>query len=196
MKARGTFPRGFGVRRPSAAFGDRPCNTKAAESRRTPGRWRAVAHSSLIAKLFLIAMILVSALAQSTSAQTNAAPVRFRAVDIYVDSKDKPLAAYQLDFSVIGGGAKIVGIEGGERPAFAEPPYYDPTAMQQERVIIAAFSTNAVNALPTGKTRVATIHLQLSGATEPEYNLKLQAAADADGNRIKAETSFEERKAK
>jgi hypothetical protein len=164
--------------------------TKAAEGRRTPGRWRAVATSILSAMLF------VSRLASAQQPITNDSPVQFRAVDIYIDSKDKALAAYQLTFSVANGGAKIVGIEGGDRPAFAEPPYYDPKAMQQERVIIAAFSTNAVNALPTGKTRVATIHLQLNSATQPEFNLKLQAAADADGNRIKAETSVEERKAK
>jgi hypothetical protein len=122
--------------------------------------------------------------------------VAFRAVDIFVDSKDKPLAAYQLEFAVTNGVAKIVGIEGGRHPAFAEPPFYDPKAMQQERVIIAAFSTEPAEKLPTGKTRVTTIHVQTSGTTAPQFELKLQAAADASGNRISIEPSFEERKAK
>jgi hypothetical protein len=116
-------------------------------------------------------------------------------VDVFVDSKDKPLAAYQLDFAVTNGNAKIVGIEGGEHPAFGQPPFYDPKAMQHERVILAAFSTEAADKLPTGKTRVATIHLQVEAVTEPQFELKLQAAADAQGNRLAAEASVAERKA-
>jgi hypothetical protein len=129
---------------------------------------------------------------------TGDAAVEFRAVDVYVDSKEQLLAAYQLEFSVTNAAsaAKIVGIEGGDAPAFSEPPFYDPQAMQHERVIIAAFSTNAISDLPHGKTRVATIHLQTNRAVEPEYQLKLEAAADTNGNRISAETIAEERKTK
>lgn len=126
------------------------------------------------------------------------AAVRFRTVDVYVDSKEPPLAAYQLELSVTNSAsaAKIVGIEGGESPAFSEPPFYDPQAMQHEHIIIAAFSTNAVNQLPKGKTRVATIHIQTSSAAEPEFALRLQVAADSSGTKIPAEASVEERKAK
>ena len=148
--------------------------------------------SSLIA--WLLVLPVFSALAQSSS--TNLAEVDFRAADIFLDSKDQPLAAYQFEFSVIGGDARIVSIEGGEGPAFSEPPFYDPRAMQHERVILAAFSTNAVAQLPTGKTRVATIHFQIHRAAEPEFQLTLQAAADSNGNRIPAETSAEERRTK
>jgi len=126
----------------------------------------------------------------------NDSSVRFRAVDIFLDSKDSPLAAYQLEFSVTNGAAKIVGIEGGEHPAFAGPPFYDPKAMQHERVIIAAFSTNAMSDLPKGKARVATIHIQISGVAEPEFKLRLQVAADSNGNKIPAEATVKERKAK
>ena len=66
---------------------------------------------------------------------TNA--LRFRAVDVFVNSKDKPLAAYQLEFTA-SAGVKIVGIEGGEHAAFKEAPFHDPKAIQQERVIIGA----------------------------------------------------------
>jgi hypothetical protein len=59
-----------------------------------------------------------AALAISTFAQTNpVVATRFRAVDIFVDSTNKPLAAYQLEFTA-SAGAKIVGIEGGEHAAF------------------------------------------------------------------------------
>jgi len=141
-------------------------------------------------------VILICALAAPLFAQQPAEEpqVRFRAVDIFVDSTNTPLAAYQLEFSVTNGVAKIVGIEGGEHPAFHEPPYYDPKAMQQERVIIAAFSTNKPETLPSGKTRVATIHIQTTGIAPPEFILKIEAAADSEGKNISVTASAEERK--
>ncbi len=121
---------------------------------------------------------------------------RFQPVNIFIDSRDEPLAAYQLEFSVKSGNAKVVGVEGGEHPAFKEAPYYDPKAIQQERVIIAAFSTSAADKLPKGKTRVATIHLQIASEQKPEFNLKLETAATVNGQNIPVEGTFEERKAK
>ena len=119
---------------------------------------------------------------------------RFGAADIYVDSGSTPLAAYQLEFAATNGVAKIVGIEGGEHPAFRQPPLYDPKAIQHERVIIASFNTAAAADLPTGKTRVATIHYQTTDTQPPQFELKLQTAGDAQGNRISVQPSFEERK--
>ena len=120
--------------------------------------------------------------------------VHFRAVNVYVDSRTKPLAAYQLELSVKGGDAKIVGIEGGEHPAFREAPFYDPKAIQQERVIIAAFSTASADKLPKGKSRVATVHLQITGDVRPEFVTKLMTAGTVDGGKIPAEATIEERK--
>lgn len=121
---------------------------------------------------------------------------RFGAVDIYIDSGSTPLAAYQAEFAATNGVVRIAGIEGGRVEAFRQPPYYDPKAMQHDRVIIAAFSAAAVTNLPAGRTRVATIHLQTRGTPEPKFELKLQTAGDANGNRIPAQASFEERKSK
>ena len=143
--------------------------------------------------LLALAIVLIYAGHRAPEAFAGEA-VRFQAVDIFVDSKDKPLAAYQLEFSVTNGVAKIVGVEGGEHPAFAEAPFYDLKAMQQERVIIAAFSTQPADKLSVGRTRVATVHLQLSGAAEPEFKLRLEAAAGSDGKQITAEAHVEERK--
>jgi len=137
---------------------------------------------------FLLALC-VQAFAQST---TNS-PIRFQAVDVFVDSKDAALAAYQLEFTVASGNAKIVGIEGGEHPAFAEAPFYDPKAIQQERVILAGFSTRSARELPKGKTRVATIHLQISGSDELKLATKLETAASSDGRKIATEMSVKER---
>ena len=120
--------------------------------------------------------------------------LRFGAVDIYVHSRSTPLAAYQLEFAATNGVAKIVGIEGGEHPAFRQPPFYDPKAIQHECVIIASFNTAAAADLPAGKTRVATIHYQTTEAQPPRFELKLQTAGDAQGNKLPAQASFEERK--
>jgi hypothetical protein len=119
--------------------------------------------------------------------------IRFRALDLFVDSGAHPLAAYQLSFTAISGDVKIVGIEGGEHPAFKEPPHYDPRAIQNERAILAAFNTASADNLPKGRTRVATIHVQISGATTPVYAVKLQAAANHDGSPAASQTSFQER---
>ena len=128
--------------------------------------------------------------------QTDTNSVRFQAVDIFVDSQATVLAAYQLEFAVTNGNAKIVGIEGGEHPAFAEAPFYDPKAIQHERVILAAFSTQAADKLPIGKTRVATIHLQISGTDELKFETKLTTAASSDGNKISVTISATEKRAK
>ena len=127
-------------------------------------------------------------------AQTPAAEegrTRFCTVDIIVDSQTTPLAAYQLQFAVTNTNAKIVGIEGGDHPAFREPPFYDPKAIQQQRVVIAAFSLHTD--LPQGPTRVATIHLQVNGTWTPLFELNLQAAGDPQGNRIHAQARCHER---
>ena len=115
--------------------------------------------------------------------------VHFRTVDIFVDTGGKPLAAYQVEFRAKRGNVKIVGIEGGADAVFKEPPYYDAKAMQQERVIIAAFSTETEMKLPKEKTRVASIHVQVTGDENPDYAVTLTAAADSNGNKISAEAT-------
>ncbi len=146
--------------------------------------------------VYLLAVLLFGLAAELRAQQpaTEEGRRRFCAVDIYVDAGSTPLAAYQLEFAATNGVAKIVGIEGGEPAAFREPPFYDPKAMQHERVIIAAFSTDSADKLPTGKTRVATIHFQTSGTEPPRFELKLQTAADSQGRKIPAQAGFEPRK--
>lgn len=121
--------------------------------------------------------------------------IRFRTIDIFVDSRSTPLAAYQVEFAATNGVVRIVGIEGGEPDAFRQPPVYDPKAMQQDRVIIAGFSTADASILPKGKTRVATIHIQVNGDQVPQFAIKLQTAGDSRGHKISATATFAERKA-
>ncbi len=102
-------------------------------------------------------------------------------VDVYLDSGDVPLAAYQFELAAAAGEFEIVGVEGGEHGAFAEPPYYDPAALHNNRVIIAAFNTD--DELPQGRTRVARIHVLVEGEA-PQYVATLIVAATADGSPI------------
>lgn len=136
--------------------------------------------------------VMVPVLAQQSDQDRRAdePAVRFSPLHIYVDSGSRPLAAYQFELKATAGQVKIVGVEGGQHKAFKEAPYYDPAALARDRIIIAAFNTG--RELPKERTRIATIHLQITGEAQPEYELKLTVAADADGEDIPAKISFEE----
>jgi hypothetical protein len=141
----------------------------------------------------LVTLSIVAPLLAGASARTTGKPaegrVRFAPVHVYLDSGDKPLAAYQFELRARTGRIKIVGVEGGEHPAFQEAPYYDPAALMNDRIIIAAFNTGSD--LPHGRTRIATIHLQILGNAEPQYELKLMAVADDNGQEIPAELNLQ-----
>lgn len=124
---------------------------------------------------------------------------RFLAIDIFVDSGTAPLAAYQIDFTasmpgqddLSGTAIKIVGVEGGEPACFRDAPYYDPRAMQGERVILGALSTLPTDQLPRGKVRVARVHIMApAGTTDPNCTLTLTTAANADAEKINASASW------
>ena len=141
----------------------------------------------------LTAIVLVALLAACVWPQAPAQDngrVRFRAVDVIIDTGDAPLAAYQFELAAETGTIAIVGVEGGEHPAFAEPPYYDAAALQKNHIIIAAFSTQTD--LPAGKVRVARVHVQVTGDTEPEYVVVLRVAASPDGTHIPATATASE----
>lgn len=128
-------------------------------------------------------------------APSRAAPtVRFEALDVFIDAGARPLAAWQLEVTgaVPAGEVKIVGIEGGAHKAFEQPPYYDPAAMTQNRVILAALSAGQPADLPTGRVRVARVHIQIVGTrAAPEYSVRLIAAADVDAAPITVPVSIE-----
>jgi hypothetical protein len=102
--------------------------------------------------------------------------------DIYIDSGEKPLAAYQIELNDPLGRTQIVGVEGGEPAAFTASPHYDAAAIGSGHIILAAFSTN--RDLPTGKVRVARLRVAFSDAEGPTWMMKVCAAGTADGNRI------------
>ncbi len=140
--------------------------------------------------LVAISLILAFLYAEAGQAATKVGPkVRFAPLHIFLDSGNRPLAAFQFELKTAAGQIKIVGVEGGQHKAFKEAPYYDPAALAKDRIIIAAFNTG--RELPKGRTRIATIHLQIIGDAEPDYELKLAVAADADAKEIPAKITFE-----
>jgi hypothetical protein len=108
--------------------------------------------------------------------------VRFATVDIRIDPQNHPLAAYQLEVTADSANVKLAGVEGGEHAAFREPPYYDPAALNQNRIILAAFNTGSD--LPSKDSRVARLHVQISGDTKPKWEVKLTVASASDGSAV------------
>jgi hypothetical protein len=142
-----------------------------------------------IATWAVLGLGLVLTAAQAPPSETQPAGVRFEWLDFYIDSGDAPLAAWQFELSGDVDTFQIVGIEGGDHVAFAQPPYYDPAALRNHRVILAAFSTD--ESLPTGRTRVARVHVMIEG-DQPKYLVDLTVAATADGSEIPVEILTEE----
>ena len=153
------------------------------------------ARRSLLGSAAILLTIAVWSFAQTpfdNRAELAQTGVRFAAVDVYIDSGETPLAAFQFELNAGNADVKIVGVEGGEHPAFARPPYYDPKALHDEgRIIIAAFNTG--DDLPTGQTRIARIHVRIIGEQQPEYGVELIVAASPAADEIDATTTIKER---
>ena len=114
--------------------------------------------------------------------------IRFESIDVRIDPRGTPLAAYQVEITADTPDAKLVGIEGGDAAAYREPPYYDPAALNQNRVILAALNTSAD--VPSKAFRAARLHVQLAGSARPNWKVKLTTAAGADGGVIAADASL------
>ena len=147
----------------------------------------------------LAAISLLLSLGAALSAQdatdapttgATAAPVRFAAVDVFLDSGAGPLAAYQFELKATEGDVALVGIEGGEHRAFASPPYYDPAALNGKRIVVGAFDTGTD--LPRGRTRVARLMVQVRGDVSPKYEATVRVAASPDARPIPATISVSE----
>jgi hypothetical protein len=140
--------------------------------------------------------VLVGALcAVATASADELAAPRFRAVNVYVDAGPEPLAAYQIEVTAGDSAARgtelcaeVVGVEGGEHPAFRTAPYYDPAALRGGRIVIGALSTDAE--LPRGRTRVAVLHMRET-RSPCRYEARLIAAASAAAERVPAEVSLQ-----
>jgi hypothetical protein len=161
---------------------------------RRGGRAKPRVHTPLVATLGLALWVAVLALFASGSGQVvqqpqspsrNDATPRFTHYDVFVDHGDPGLAAYQVEVR-FSANVTLVGIEGGEHPGFAEPPYYDPAALhnaRESRIILAAFTTGAD--VPAIKTRVARVHVRIVGDA-PRAEARVITAANPSGDHIDA----------
>lgn len=135
--------------------------------------------------LILALLLPLLSLAADTPATQ---PAHFETVNVYIDSGDRPLAAWQVELKATQGDVKIVGVEGGDhRDLYRDPPYYDPKALTTgNRIILASYTT--ADTAPKGKTLVARVHLRIVG----DYRLSISpmAAADPTGQPITTTASF------
>lgn len=140
--------------------------------------------------LLLIALLNPNASPQEPADLSSVSSSRFTWIDAWIDPHGKPLGAYQFELRTFGPDVALVGVEGGEHSAFAQPPYYDPKANLQKRIVIAAYNTS--NDLPHQRTRVARIMVRITGAAEPKYSATLDVAASSDAKPIDAAVSVKE----
>ena len=113
---------------------------------------------------------------------------RFAALDVHLESA-QPVAAWQFELSEASGRMRVVGVENGDSPAFAKAPYYDRKAVNDgraDRIIVADFTVRPPVELPAGKVRIATVHVRLTGDSDPEFVLRLVTAGNATGKPIPA----------
>jgi hypothetical protein len=141
-----------------------------------------------------ILLLLYAAVSFETAAAQDEVARKFLALDVYLQA-DEPVAAWQFEFS--GQNSKIVGVENGESGAYDGAPYYDREAVQRgtaDRVVVADFSLAAPEALPSGRVRIATLHLILEDAGPPEFDLDLVTAVTPDGAAIDASIALKPRR--
>ena len=125
------------------------------------------------------------------SAMVLAQDVTFATVDIFLDSEN-PVAAWQFELDDRNNVMQVVGVEQGEAAAFTRVPYYDLDAVQRgeaDRIIVADYTLADVDQLPSGRFRLATIHVMLRG-DDADLNLNLVTATTYDGERTDAHASF------
>lgn len=135
--------------------------------------------------LVLLAMLALG----STAFAVPDVPLTFKPFDLWLDTGTNELVAYQIEITYDAQAIRIVGLEGGNTPAFVKAPYYDRKGLQGGRIIVAAFTTKD-EGLPTGRMRIARIHVAVSGeAAQPKA--ELMTAAGKDGSRMKVKAWLE-----
>lgn len=133
--------------------------------------------------------VVLLALILAAGASPARREAEFTWVDVVLDTGGAHLGAWQVELADTRGAARVAGVEGGEHPAFAEPPYYDPRALRQGRIVLAAFQTQGE--LPAGRVRVARVHVRIEAGAEPAFEARLVAAADGAGREIPARVQIE-----
>ena len=111
------------------------------------------------------------------AAVTAPRQAEFETIDIVIDTGGRPMAAYQ--FEVVCD-AKLLGVEKADFDPRA--PYHDPAALQGGRIVVAQYTL--AEPAPSGKVRVAALHVQHDG--KPDYKAKIIVVAGPEGERMDA----------
>jgi hypothetical protein len=151
----------------------------------------ATTNGACLASWFLVLSLLIRIGPETCFAQTagdddplsEEAAAAFHALDLYIDSGREPLAAYQVEITYDRAAVRIVGLEGGDPPAYAKAPYFDRAGFRAGRIIVAAFTADDESA-PKGRFRAARIHVAVDRGVEPRLDVTLTAAAKPGGERI------------
>ena len=139
-----------------------------------------------------ISTLIISACLCFASGALAENDLQFAAVEIYLNTSE-PVAAWQFELSDRSGTMKVVGVEGGESEAYRRAPYYDREAVRlgaADHVVVADYSLADVDDLPSGRTRIATIHLMLDSEDDQDIELTLITATTHDGQVINASISL------
>lgn len=121
----------------------------------------------------------------ASAADDVADPSRvFSILRLEIDPAGTGLSGWQLRADFGESDARIVGIEGGDSPAFAAPPYYDPRALNGGKIVLAALARG--QELPTGRTTVAVLHVEHDPGGLPPLEVSELIAVGADGDEIEA----------
>lgn len=145
--------------------------------------------TAAISNLFAVLFALTSTI----SIASQPPNLRFTAIEIYIESED-PVAAWQFELNESSGRMLVVGVENGESAAYSRAPYFDIEAVRlgtADRIIVADYSLAPTEKLPRERTRIATIHVQVSGDDPAVFDLRLITAVNADGIETDAFISFE-----
>ena len=140
-------------------------------------------------RLFAIAVVALSMTGPDAVAADS---VAFATIDVYIDSP-QPFASWQFRLSDRERATTIVGVENGDSDAFPDAPWFDRDAVadgRADRLIVADYSLAEPSRLPSGRTRIATLHVMLDAARAPDYRLELVTVTTADGTRVVAAASY------
>lgn len=119
-----------------------------------------------------------------------AAEMSFAAYDLFIDPAGEELGGYQLRVEA-GRGVKFAGVEGGDHAGYKTPPIYDSKAINKETIILAAIGSG--RELPREKTRVATLHVQVSNEAIAQFKIKLLSSGSSGAKRIFPEVTIRKR---
>lgn len=141
------------------------------------GRW-------LLLSLLAIAPFEARVAPSPPPQERATSPSSFTWVDVWVDSGQTPLAAWQVKVRATEGQVSLVGVEGVDFPDARKAPWFDEKARGGSEVIVASFSPQESLQLPRGRVCVARLHLEVRGSTAPRFAAEAVTAATFGGARF------------